>query len=448
MPALPEPNVAEYWVDRAFKENLNVRIAESNFEIAKLEVDRARARPLSDGRSRRQLHGAGRERGSVVRHVGSDSRTGIIGLQLNVPIYQGGFIDSRVREAIALQEKSRQDLEAARRAALFAAQTGFAGVTSATASVKAFEQAVVSAESALASNIVGQEVGVRTFLDVLNVQQNVYSTRRDLADAYFKYLIGAAAAQGFGRRVVRPGRRGSQSPAQGLTARARRGFPLAAMAASMRGASHAMSRSAAPRCAAWNASAASRIARRRGASSKSAATVAIERRGIRDFDRGAGRQRLLGGVGEVEHVRTDERRPSQADRLDQVLPAERKQAAADERDVRGREVAGHFAHRVAEHDFDVGGHGRVAAAAHERHRALAQEIGDGRESLRMARDDDGERARRQAARGERIEDHRLLAVARGCGDPRGPRFAEAHLELASQGLPVGSSRRRRISDCR
>jgi len=108
-----------------------------------------------------------------------------------VPIYQGGFTESRVREAIALQEKSRQDLEGARRAALFAAQTGFAGVTSATASVKAFEQAVVSAESALSSNIVGQEVGVRTFLDVLNVQQNVYSTRRDLAQAYFQYLVGA-----------------------------------------------------------------------------------------------------------------------------------------------------------------------------------------------------------------------------------------------------------------
>jgi len=189
VPALPEPNVAEYWVDRALKENLNVRIAEFNFEIAKLEVERARAGhyPTVDLVGSYTAQGAN---AAVSSTVGSDSRTGVIGLQVNVPIYQGGFTESRVREAIALQEKSRQDLEAARRVALFAAQTGFAGVTSATASVKAFEQAVVSAESALSSNIVGQEVGVRTFLDVLNVQQNVYSTRRDLADAYFKYLIG------------------------------------------------------------------------------------------------------------------------------------------------------------------------------------------------------------------------------------------------------------------
>jgi len=189
VPALPEPNVADYWVERALKENLNVRIAEINFDIARLEVDRARAGhyPTVDLVGSYTAQGAS---AAVSSSIASDSRTGIIGLQLNVPIYQGGFTESRIREAIALQEKSRQDLESARRTALFTAQTGFAGVTSAAASVRAFEQAVVSAESALASNIVGQEVGVRTFLDVLNVQQNVYSTRRDLADAYFRYLVG------------------------------------------------------------------------------------------------------------------------------------------------------------------------------------------------------------------------------------------------------------------
>ncbi len=189
VPVAPEPNVADHWVDRALKENLNVRVAEYNLQIATLEVDRARGGhyPTLDLIGTYTASGAN---AAISSSVGSDQRTGIIGLQLNVPIYQGGFVDSRVREAIALLEKSRQDLEGARRAALFQAQTGFSGINSASASVKAFEQAVVSAESALASNILGQEVGVRTFLDVLNVQQNVYSTRRDLADAYFKYLIG------------------------------------------------------------------------------------------------------------------------------------------------------------------------------------------------------------------------------------------------------------------
>ena len=107
-----------------------------------------------------------------------------------MPIYQGGFVDSKVREAIALQENARQNVEVARRAALFNAQTGFTGVNSAAASVKANEQAVNSAQVAYESNRLGQEVGVRTNLDVLNTQQNVLQARRNLAQAYFNYLIG------------------------------------------------------------------------------------------------------------------------------------------------------------------------------------------------------------------------------------------------------------------
>ena len=109
-----------------------------------------------------------------------------------MPIYQGGFVNSRVREAIALQDKSRAEPRSVRGARRCShAQTGFSGVNSAAASVKAFEQAVVSArESRCSRTSLGQEVGVRTNLDVLNVQQNVFSTRRDLASRYFNYLIG------------------------------------------------------------------------------------------------------------------------------------------------------------------------------------------------------------------------------------------------------------------
>jgi outer membrane protein len=188
-PQIPQPNSLDYWVDMAMKENLNVRIAQYNFDIAALEVDRAKAANNTTVDLVASYNGQG-SNGSVSADYNSYSRFGQIGVQLAVPIYTGGFNSSKIREAVALQERSRQDLEGARRAALFQAQTGFSGVNSAAASVKAFEQAVVSAEVALQSNKLGQEVGVRTNLDVLNVQQNVFSTRRDLADAYFKYLIG------------------------------------------------------------------------------------------------------------------------------------------------------------------------------------------------------------------------------------------------------------------
>jgi outer membrane protein len=171
------------------KENLGVRIAQSSFDIATLEIDRAKAAnyPTVDLVGSYNAQGSN---GSISATYSSDSRYGVVGVQLAVPLYTGGFNSSRIREAIALQERSRQDLEGARRLALFLAQTGYTGVTSAVASVKAFEQAVASAEVALQSNRLGQEVGVRTNLDVLAVQQNVFSARRDLADAYFKYILG------------------------------------------------------------------------------------------------------------------------------------------------------------------------------------------------------------------------------------------------------------------
>jgi outer membrane protein len=187
-PELPSPNVLETWLERALTENLNVRIAGYNVDVASLEIERARAGhlPTVD-----LIAGAGVTwgTGSLASDFNYNSRDARIGVAVNVPLYQGGFVESRVREAIALQDSARQVLETARRNAIFNAQNGFTGVNSAAASVTAFKQALRSAETALASNKLGQEVGVRTNLDVLNVTQNVFQTRRDLADAYFKYLI-------------------------------------------------------------------------------------------------------------------------------------------------------------------------------------------------------------------------------------------------------------------
>jgi outer membrane protein len=188
-PQLPSPDSADAWIDRALASNLQVKLAQYNFDIATLEVERQRAGHLPT-LDLVGSFGTQAASGSTTIGVSNNSRQAVIGLALTVPLYQGGFVDSKVREALALQDTARQNLEAARRNALFAAQTGFSGVASAVASVKAFEQAVVSAQTAYESNRTGQEVGVRTNLDVLNTQQQVYQTRRDLAQAYFNYLMG------------------------------------------------------------------------------------------------------------------------------------------------------------------------------------------------------------------------------------------------------------------
>ncbi len=188
-PTLPEPNVLDPWIDRALSDNLGVRIAGYNLDVATLEIARARAAHLPTvdlvaGAS----HSLGS--GSLGSDANSQGRSTQIGLSFNFPIYQGGFVNSRVRETIALQETARQNLEAARRGAPANAQNGFYGVNSAAASVNAFEQALRSAQTALESNRLGLEVGVRTNLDLLNVTQQLFVVRRDLAQSYFNYLIG------------------------------------------------------------------------------------------------------------------------------------------------------------------------------------------------------------------------------------------------------------------
>jgi hypothetical protein len=110
-------------------------------------------------------------------------------LQLALPIYQGGATSSRVREAIAGEDRARQDLETARRTAEFTARQAFLGITNGMAQVRALEAALTSTESQLASTRLGQEVGVRTQVDILNAQQQLFSARRDLAQSKYTYVL-------------------------------------------------------------------------------------------------------------------------------------------------------------------------------------------------------------------------------------------------------------------
>jgi outer membrane protein len=191
-PQLPVPGTLDPWVEKAISENYQVRIAQANLDIASLEVDRQRAGhyPTVDlvASFNQGYAGAAATTGANGAFA-SESRLGLIGLQLNVPLYQGGAISSRVRQAVSNQEKARQDLEFARRSAQLQAQTSFSGVTNGVAQVKAFEQALASAQVSYDSNKLGLEVGVRTNLDVLNQQQQVFQTRFNLAQSYYNFVI-------------------------------------------------------------------------------------------------------------------------------------------------------------------------------------------------------------------------------------------------------------------
>ena len=175
----PNPNDMQAWVDLAEKQSYPVLIQQLSAEIASQEARRNRAAhyPTLDVVA---THGQGIQTGSQLSIIGSDTTISTIGLQLAWPLYQGGGISSREREAAANYERSKQDLENARRSAALTARQSYLAVLAGVAQARAFEQALVSSKSALDSNRLGYEVGVRINIDVLNAQQQVFSTERDL----------------------------------------------------------------------------------------------------------------------------------------------------------------------------------------------------------------------------------------------------------------------------
>ena len=186
----PKPNAMEQWVTSAEDNNFGVRIQQAALQIASREIERSRAGHYP---SLNMVGSYGRNSASISTigtvSIGTDSISRSIGLQLAVPLYSGGGVNSLVRQAIANQDKARQDLENARRSAALAVRQAYLGVTNGMAQVRALEQALVSSQSALDSNKLGYEVGVRINIDVLNAQQQLYSTKRDLAKARYDTIV-------------------------------------------------------------------------------------------------------------------------------------------------------------------------------------------------------------------------------------------------------------------
>lgn len=184
---LPQPYDMEKWVELAQQNNLNLMIQQQTFEITSQEVERQNAGhyPTLDAvGSYTDTYANG-----GINGFGNDLKNGTLGLQLQIPLYQGGAISSRVREAIANKQKAQEDVEVARRQAELETRQAYLNLTGSVAQVKAYEQALISSQSQLDSTNLGYEVGVRTSVDVLNAQQQYYSAKRDLLQARYTYLL-------------------------------------------------------------------------------------------------------------------------------------------------------------------------------------------------------------------------------------------------------------------
>ncbi len=196
----PKPANMNDWVASAEKDALTVQIQEAQLEITDKEVSKQRAGhfPTLDLVATRSnvVQTNGVQTNPLFPGIGYEQDSTAIGVQLNIPLFQGGAVLSKQREAEASREATRSTLEYSRRQAALGARQYYLGVVNGLAQVRALEAALVSSKSALDSNKLGYEVGVRINIDVLNAEQQVYSTQRDLAKARFDTLVNQLRLKG------------------------------------------------------------------------------------------------------------------------------------------------------------------------------------------------------------------------------------------------------------
>ena len=183
----PQPSAIDQWVTSAEQDNIGVRVAQANAEIASREISKARAGhyPTVD-----LVASYARSYNPTTASLDRMTSTQA-GIQVSVPLFAGFAVQSRVTQTVALEDQAKQNLEAAKRTAAQGARAAYLGVTNGLAQVKALEAAERSSQTALEANQLGYKVGVRVNIDVLNSQQQLYQTRRDLSKARYDTLLGA-----------------------------------------------------------------------------------------------------------------------------------------------------------------------------------------------------------------------------------------------------------------
>jgi len=189
-PPPPSPADSRAWMDQARTDHPLVRAQKAALEAAKQEIKKNR----SDHLPTLDLVGnVGSNYASHSLTTPNDYSTREtqheVGVQLTVPIYSGGAINSKVTEAIANMNKAEADMEAASRQAATDAQQAFAGVTNGLAQIDALNVAVESGLSAVKGNRIGYKLGIRINIDVLNAEQQLFTAQRDLSKVRYETLL-------------------------------------------------------------------------------------------------------------------------------------------------------------------------------------------------------------------------------------------------------------------
>ena len=182
----PEPANLDEWTRKAEQASPEIKALQARLEAARREVGKAQAGHFPTLDAVAQWSNSGSEN---ITRVNSRYENKTIGLQLNIPIYSGGYVNSTIRQAVAEQTRTEESLEALRRDLGVRVHKEYRGVSEGVMRVRALEQASRSADQMMKSTQMSQKAGSRTQLDVLNAQQQYTLALRDLAQARLVYLL-------------------------------------------------------------------------------------------------------------------------------------------------------------------------------------------------------------------------------------------------------------------
>ncbi len=180
----PQPADIDEWTRTAQQHNPEVVSAGLAAEIARqnIEAKRAGNYPSLD-----LVGSLSRARSNATS--GTDVNSGTIGLQLSLPLYTGGGVESGTRQARYQFEAAQDGLEQKRRAVARQVRDAYRGNQASISRVEALNATVRSAMSALEATEAGFEAGTRTLVDVLNGQSALFKARRDYAQARYDYVV-------------------------------------------------------------------------------------------------------------------------------------------------------------------------------------------------------------------------------------------------------------------
>ena len=182
----PQPANLDEWTLKAEKNSPEMKAMQARLDAARREVSKSHAGHLPTLDAIAQWSNSGSEN---ITRINSRYENKSIGLQLNVPLYSGGYVNSTIRQAVAEQTRAEESLEALRRDLGVRVHKEYRGVSEGVMRVRALEQAVRSAQQMLMSTQMSLKAGSRTQLDVLNAQQQYTLALRDLAQARLIYLM-------------------------------------------------------------------------------------------------------------------------------------------------------------------------------------------------------------------------------------------------------------------